>query len=259
MSRSNLQVSNPKVVVSSTGITLPDGLSIIEWAQVGLDLTRARSLVNWAIGDWWRFGEHRYGKRRAVVAGDEWSGPSYQAIADYGWVCAKFSETSRRREDLSFNHHREVANLDPKEADQLLDWCANSIPERGRPRSIRELREEVRQRGMKTASQALEEKLNFPRPTAADLPRFVVAATRAVLGRPAADLLLKGGLELGRKPPELPGLNHWQELLRILARHHAEVAIIPLEERLRLIDRFIEALQVDDAEIVLLNTTRFVQ
>jgi hypothetical protein len=34
-------------------------------------------------------------------------------------VCRKF-ETSRRRDNLSFNHHSEVAALPPAEADALL-------------------------------------------------------------------------------------------------------------------------------------------
>jgi hypothetical protein len=35
-------------------------------------------------------------------------------------VCKPF-ETSRRREFLSFNYHREVAALDPAQQDRLLD------------------------------------------------------------------------------------------------------------------------------------------
>ena len=32
-------------------------------------------------------------------------------------------EHNRRRLDLTFNHHAEVAALPPDEADALLDWC----------------------------------------------------------------------------------------------------------------------------------------
>src|ERR1035437_5874421 len=56
-------------------------------------------------------------------------------------VCRKF-ETSRRREDLTFKHHREVAALPPDEAEALLDWCE----ETPNPRSTRELRGEVHRR-----------------------------------------------------------------------------------------------------------------
>ena len=48
-------------------------------------------------------------------------------------------DRSRRREQLSFKHHREVAALPADEADALLDWCE----ETPKPRSTRELRGEV--------------------------------------------------------------------------------------------------------------------
>ncbi len=41
---------------------------------------------------------------------------------DAAWLAEKF-ETSRRREDLTFKHHAEVAALPPDEADAPLDWC----------------------------------------------------------------------------------------------------------------------------------------
>jgi hypothetical protein len=44
---------------------------------------------------------------------------------------ARVFETSRRREDLTFNHHREVAALPPDEADALLDWCEETPKPRG--------------------------------------------------------------------------------------------------------------------------------
>jgi hypothetical protein len=42
-------------------------------------------------------------------------------------------EFSRRRENLSFQHHAEAAALPPDEADTLLDWCE----ETPKPRSTR--------------------------------------------------------------------------------------------------------------------------
>jgi hypothetical protein len=80
-------------------------------------------LVAW---DWWAFGEKRWGERKAIVEAEDWDGPSFQAAADAASVCRKF-ETSRRREVLSFNHHREVAALPPDEADALLDSCEEPI------------------------------------------------------------------------------------------------------------------------------------
>ncbi|MBV9244447.1 MAG: hypothetical protein JO366_06505 [Methylobacteriaceae bacterium] len=42
------------------------------------------------------------------------------------FTAAKF-ETSRRREVLSFSHHREGASLPAAEVDALLDWCEEAI------------------------------------------------------------------------------------------------------------------------------------
>jgi hypothetical protein len=73
----------------------------------------------------------RYGQRKAMVEAEEWEGPSYQTCADAAMVCRKF-ETSRRREVLSFNHHREVAALPPAEADAMLDEAEATIDREGR-------------------------------------------------------------------------------------------------------------------------------
>jgi hypothetical protein len=40
---------------------------------------------------------------------------------------------SRRRDNLSFNHHTEVASLPAAEADALLDWVEKPIRENGKP------------------------------------------------------------------------------------------------------------------------------
>jgi murein tripeptide amidase MpaA len=80
----------------------------------------AEGAVQWWLGDWWAFGEHRYGDRKAIVEAEEWEGPKFQACRDAGWVCRAF-ETSRRRDVLSFNYHKEVAALPPKQQDHWLD------------------------------------------------------------------------------------------------------------------------------------------
>jgi hypothetical protein len=55
------------------------------------------------------------------------------------WHVARAIETSRRREDLTFNHHAEVAALPPDEADALLDWCE----ETPKPRTTQDVMERV--------------------------------------------------------------------------------------------------------------------
>jgi hypothetical protein len=60
------------------------------------------------------------------------------------WV-AKAIPPARRRKELSFRHHSEVAALPPETADQLLDWCL-PIDGAKKPRTVRELRAEILRR-----------------------------------------------------------------------------------------------------------------
>jgi hypothetical protein len=48
-----------------------------------------------------------------------------------------------RRKALTFKHHAEVAALTREKADRLLDWCEETIPKTGKPKSTRELRRAV--------------------------------------------------------------------------------------------------------------------
>jgi N6-adenosine-specific RNA methylase IME4 len=134
---------------------LPDGLSQEQWMEAGQQLISVERSVMWWIGDWWAYGESRYGDRVNVVR--EWDGPAFQTCVDAGTVCRKF-ESTRRRVLLSFNHHREVASLSAEEADAVLDWAEDPLhsPEsNGRPRTIKDVRSEVNRRKNATAIGAL--------------------------------------------------------------------------------------------------------
>jgi hypothetical protein len=67
----------------------------------------------------------------------EATGLSYQGVADTKYVSAAFPDFSRRREKLSFKHHREVAALSPERADELLSLAETNHW------STRRLREEA--------------------------------------------------------------------------------------------------------------------
>ncbi len=62
-------------------------------------------------------------------------GPAYESCRAAARVARDF-ETSRRRDLLSFQHHRELAALPPDEAEALLDWYEETL----KPRSKRESR-----------------------------------------------------------------------------------------------------------------------
>jgi hypothetical protein len=90
---------------SSTALELPDNLDIEAWLEVGQTLGHAERSLMWWIGDWWAYGEQRdYGKRKAVVESEDWTGPNFQVCANAGWVCRRsahvISASSSRRLSL---------------------------------------------------------------------------------------------------------------------------------------------------------------
>jgi hypothetical protein len=123
---------------------LPENLSEADWTKAGRALARNEGSISWWLGDWWAYG-HTYGERKALVESEHWEGPTFQACMNAACVCRSF-ETSRRREVLSFNHHREVLPIeDPYVQDRFLDWCEEGVSlNGGKPRSTRELRRAVR-------------------------------------------------------------------------------------------------------------------
>ena len=106
--------------ISDIGYDLPDDLSAEEWRDAGLQIAKTRGASQWWTGDWWAFGESRYGERKAIVESDDWDGPHFETCKKAGVVSRAF-EAFRRRNLLSFNHHAEVAALPIEWQDKALD------------------------------------------------------------------------------------------------------------------------------------------
>ena len=106
-------------------------------AYIARWLSVSRSVM-WWIGDWLRFGDGKWGETSAQAV--SMTGRQEQTLLDAQWVASKFVDNSRRREELSWSHHREVAALPPAEADELLDLAERE------GLSTRELRAEVSRR-----------------------------------------------------------------------------------------------------------------
>jgi len=104
--------------VLQTGLELPENLSFDDWQGIGQSLQGVERSLMWWIGDWLRYGERRYGEKYTQAV--ECTEKSYDSVRAAKWVSEKF-ETVRRRTNLSWSHHKEVAALDPLAADRLLD------------------------------------------------------------------------------------------------------------------------------------------
>jgi hypothetical protein len=97
-------------------------MSFREWAAVGRRLSRVSSATTWALGDWLLFGERAFGQRyRTAIAA---TNLDYQTLRNYAWVAGRFG-VSRRRPELSFQHHAELASLTEAEQDLWLQRAVN--------------------------------------------------------------------------------------------------------------------------------------
>lgn len=107
-----------KIERHATGLAIPETTSFEEWCQYGEWLQSAERSLMWWIGDWMRFGEHKWGEKyaQAIAA----TGHSYQTLANAKWVAERI-EFSRRRENLSFGAHAEVAALPAPQGDDVLE------------------------------------------------------------------------------------------------------------------------------------------
>jgi hypothetical protein len=98
-------------------LTLPEDISKDEWLAVGMALIRIDHCTRWNVGEWLRLGNRKWGEMydEAVKLGF-----SYQSARDAVWLAGEFP-LSRRRDKLTWSHHRNVASLDQTDADRLLD------------------------------------------------------------------------------------------------------------------------------------------
>ena len=134
----------PGTIVSA-GWLPPANLSESDWCRFGAELAHAERRISWCIGDWWRAYKPAWGDRGKLALSDEWKDaglPDYTICRNTSAVCDAF-DIARRRANLTFAHHTEVAALPTAEADALLDWAEETIGQMGKPRSTRELRSEV--------------------------------------------------------------------------------------------------------------------
>ena len=125
--------------LTATSYVLPDGLDYERWASIGQTLQQMERGLPFWLGDWWNYGERRWSQLSAQAIKDT-TGHERTTIWNYGYV-ARAIDPSRRREELSFSHHYEVAKVardDPNFATELLDLAVEQKLTR------EELRDEIR-------------------------------------------------------------------------------------------------------------------
>lgn len=137
---SNPLVSKGVKPLAVSGFTLgTNGLqadgepSFKDWSTAGAFLRYAEGAVQWWVGDWLNYGERQWGEMYAQAIDS--TGFEYQTLRKAKYVAAKI-ELFRRRNKLSWSHHKEVADLEPDDQDSLLqqaeanDWSTRDLREK---------------------------------------------------------------------------------------------------------------------------------
>jgi hypothetical protein len=116
-----------------------------EWVAVGREFGARSRVSNWLIGDWIEYGTAKWGEK--YVEASRITGYDVKSLRNIAYV-ARQVDLSRRRDELRWSHHAEVAGLEPQEQDRWLDRC---LADRF---SVADLRIELRssQRATKTAA-----------------------------------------------------------------------------------------------------------
>jgi N6-adenosine-specific RNA methylase IME4 len=114
-----------------------------DWENCGIFLRHINKSVGFWLGDWLNYGENKYGEKYSQAL-DE-TDFAYGTLRNFASVAAHI-ELSRRRDDLDFKDHTEVAYLDPEEQDKILDLAEkNKLSTRDIRKMVKEYKYNLRQ------------------------------------------------------------------------------------------------------------------
>lgn len=88
-----------------------------QWSECGEFIKKSNSAMNFWIGDWLNYGKAKYGETYSQAIHE--TDFEYGTLANAKYVSSKI-EPSRRRENLSFAHHQELASLPIDKQDKWL-------------------------------------------------------------------------------------------------------------------------------------------
>lgn len=136
-----------KAVFEKNKLTIHESITVDEWKELGQSLKQVEGSVQFWIGDWARFGDKKgftgkYVDSKVYDELEEITGLDHGTLKNYKSVSERV-ESSLRNDDLSFNHHVEVAKLTPEKQEEFLHRASEE------KLSVRDLRDEIRKEGRK--------------------------------------------------------------------------------------------------------------
>lgn len=138
---------------SRTWMRFEASMTLDDWKALGAKIGMHSDATRWWLGDWLAFGRRMYGLQ--YREGIALTGLEYKTLRNYAMVARAF-EWSRRRHELSFQHHAELCALQPDEQDRWLELAIRNRWTRT------ELRRRVRQRNMEVLGTPPSTALHFP-------------------------------------------------------------------------------------------------
>ncbi|GLW70976.1 hypothetical protein Kpho02_32750 [Kitasatospora phosalacinea] len=130
-----------------TALSLPVDYPLTEWKRLGKHLYLITDSSSWWLGDWLVFGQDTYpGRYRQAM---EETRLDYKTLRNYAWIARRFS-VAERHPEVSFQHHAEVASLDPEERAAWLEraarggWSRNTLRQQLRRATLAAPPEEAR-------------------------------------------------------------------------------------------------------------------
>lgn len=147
-----------------TGAEVDGEPTIEQWYEACGMLQHVQGSVMWVLGDLLNYGEHRFGEMYTQAM--EETPYQYQTLVNAKSICGKI-QFYRRRENLSFTMHAEVANLPDDDQDR---WLSRAEAEGW---STHDLRQEIKASKQVTTKQPASKPAADPTPT----PEATEAAT----------------------------------------------------------------------------------
>ncbi|MFF0744477.1 LmbU family transcriptional regulator [Streptomyces sp. NPDC004111] len=99
-----------------TSLSIPPGIPIGAWRNLGQHIHAVSSSSAWWLGDWLLYGQEEYPSRYKHAIAQ--TSLDYQTLRNYAWVARRF-DSHLRVSGLTFQHHAEVASLP---ADERSHW-----------------------------------------------------------------------------------------------------------------------------------------
>jgi hypothetical protein len=110
--------ANDPVTMNATAWQPKRGMDLAEWLHQGKRLGAIGRGSAWWIGDWVNYGNTKFGEKYIRAA--RITGYDSQSLMNMAYVASRV-DVSRRREELSWSHHAEVAALPPAEQESWLN------------------------------------------------------------------------------------------------------------------------------------------